>query len=78
MGQKTYQKRLAFFGGTLVIEFTRLDDFPVDIELELSPLQYLFFDRVGGDETQNQHLLLLANTMSTILGLKILMRIPGD
>lgn len=38
--------------------------------------QYFLLDRIDSHETQHTHLVLLTNTMSTILSLQVLMRIP--
>jgi hypothetical protein len=72
----TYQKLLLLFLGRLVIESTGLNDLLVDVELETGTRVHRFFDALFGDEAQNSDSFRLTDTMSSILGLEIGVRIP--
>lgn len=65
-----------FFLRRLVVETTGLNDLVINVELVARTLVHGFFDTLLRDETQNEHNLGLTNTMRTILGLEIGVRIP--
>ena len=56
-------------GSRLVIEFTRLDDLLVDVELVSCAGKHALLDTLLSDEPKNPHNLGLANTVGTILRL---------
>jgi hypothetical protein len=66
-----------FFLRRLVVETTGLDDFVIDIELVPRTSVHGFFDALLSDETKDTDSLCLADTVSTILSLKISMGIPA-
>ncbi len=74
--QQVAKEFISLFVGGLVVELSGLDNFAVHVKLELGTLQNLLFDGVGTDQSQNANLVLLTDTMGTILSLKILVRIP--
>jgi hypothetical protein len=72
----TYQDRLTLLSGRFVIELSGLDDLLVDIELVTRTRKHRLFDTLLRYKAIDAHDLCLANTMRTILSLKIRMRIP--
>jgi hypothetical protein len=74
----TYQEFFLLFLRRLVVETTGLDDLVVDIELVPRTSIHSFFDTLLRDETEDADSLCLADTVSTILGLKISVGIPEE
>lgn len=73
----TYQEFFLLLLSGFVVESTGLNDFVIDVKLETSTRKHRLFDTLFRDESQYTNDFCLTNTMSTILGLKIGMRIPG-
>jgi hypothetical protein len=72
----TYQKLFLLFYSRFIVESTGLNDLIVNIELEPGSLVHGFLDTLLGYETQDEYGTRLADTMSTILGLQVGMRVP--
>jgi len=66
-----------FFLCRLVVETTGLNDLVVDVELVPRTSVHGFLHALLRDETEDTYRLGLADTMSTILSLKISMGIPA-
>ena len=62
--------------GRPVVEHARLDDLLVHVQLEPGRGQDSLLDGVDHHETQNSDLVLLPDSVSPILGLEILVRVP--
>jgi hypothetical protein len=78
IGWTKYQKLFLFLLCGLVIKATGLNDLVVDIKLIPGSGIHGFFNTLLRDETQNANSFGLANSMSTILGLKVGVRIPRE
>ena len=75
--EQAYQELFLLFLRRLVIEATGLNDFIIDVQLVPSARVHCFLHALLSDETQDADSFGLANTMGTVLSLKIGMRIPG-
>jgi len=73
----THQEFFLFFLRRFVVEATSLNDLVIDIELVSRTSVHGFFDALLGNETENTNSLGLTDTVSTILSLKISVRIPA-
>jgi hypothetical protein len=62
--------------GGLVVEVTSLNDLVINVQLVPSRCIHRFLDTLLSDEVQKSDSLCLSNTVSTVLCLKIGMRIP--
>ena len=72
----TYQELFLFLLCRLVIETTRLDNLATDGKLMMNMSQHSFFDALLRDDPKNSDDLGLTDTMRTILGLEISVRVP--
>lgn len=66
------QEDLAFAACWLLVKHSRLDDFLVDVQLVACCCLDAFLDRVDRHQSKHAHLVLLADTMSTVLRLQVL------
>jgi hypothetical protein len=62
--------------GGLVVEATGLNDLVINVQLVPGTCIHRFLDTLFSDEAQNSNGLCLSDTVSTILCLKIGVRIP--
>lgn len=72
MLQDGLQEGPAFMAGRLLIEHASLDDLLVHIQFVLSRGQDLLLHAVDRAETQHTHLILLTNTVGSVLSLQVL------
>ena len=72
----TYQEGLrVLLRRALVVELSSLNDLAIDRKLLMSASKNDFFDGALRNETEDSDFLLLSNTMSSILGLQIGVRV---
>lgn len=72
----TYKERFLLRSGRLVVELSGLDDLSVDSELALSGGEDVLFDRLARNESEDLDDLLLTDSMGSVLGLQIGVRVP--
>jgi hypothetical protein len=72
----TNQEFFLLFLGRLIIESACLNNLVVDVQLETGTSIHRFFYAFLRNKPQNTNGFSLPDTMSTILGLKVRMRIP--
>lgn len=73
---KAHQVLFLFLGGRLVIETTSLNDLAIHVKLGLGASKHNLLNTPLSDKAKDSYILLLADTMCTILRLEISVRIP--